>query len=77
MRTSAIAAVSCAAWKIKQFRGLDAEPQPLFPIALGIEREKRESLRLTSTPAGLPRWGPRTARLMHLGVVGMATELFS
>ena len=24
-------------------------PQPLFPIALGIEREKRESLQLTTT----------------------------
>jgi hypothetical protein len=58
MRTFAIVAVGCAAWKIKQFRGLDAEPQPLFPIALGIEREKRESLRLISTPAGLPAGDP-------------------
>ena len=31
--------------KIDCSRELDTEPQPLFPMALGIERRKRESLR--------------------------------
>ena len=31
--------------KINRSRVLDTEPQPLFPMALGIERRKRESLR--------------------------------
>jgi hypothetical protein len=39
--------------RVELFRGLDTEPQPLFPIALGIERGKRESLRANHIDAGI------------------------